>query len=89
VTALFACEQTRRDGMLLDAAAAPGSKTTQIAALMNNQGMLVANEYSSSRLKVLSANLQRCGVTNVGMTHFDAKVFGQWLPETFDAILLD
>ncbi len=56
---------------------------------MNNQGMLVANEFSSSRLKVLSANIQRCGVTNVGMTHFDAKVFGQWLPETFDAILLD
>ncbi|WP_265448803.1 NOL1/NOP2/sun family putative RNA methylase, partial [Aeromonas salmonicida] len=89
VTALFASDQVKRDGMLLDAAAAPGSKTTQIAALMNNQGMLVANEYSSSRLKVLSANIQRCGVTNVGMTHFDAKVFGQWLPETFDAILLD
>lgn len=89
VTALFASDQIKTDGMLLDAAAAPGSKTTQIAALMNNQGMLVANEYSSSRLKVLSANIQRCGVTNVGMTHFDAKVFGQWLPETFDAILLD
>ncbi|MGL5814676.1 MAG: 16S rRNA (cytosine(1407)-C(5))-methyltransferase RsmF [Aeromonas sp.] len=89
VTALFASDQVKRDGMLLDAAAAPGSKTTQIAALMDNQGMLVANEYSSSRLKVLSANIQRCGVTNVGMTHFDAKVFGQWLPETFDAILLD
>ncbi len=38
---------------------------------------------------MLSANIQRCGVTNVAMTHFDAKVFGQWLPETFDAILLD
>lgn len=89
VTALFASDKIKTDGVLLDAAAAPGSKTTQIAALMNNQGMLVANEYSSSRLKVLSANIQRCGVTNVGMTHFDAKVFGQWLPETFDAILLD
>ncbi len=32
---------------------------------MDNQGMLVANEFSSSRLKVLSANIQRCGVTNV------------------------
>ncbi|MGL5030332.1 MAG: 16S rRNA (cytosine(1407)-C(5))-methyltransferase RsmF [Aeromonas sp.] len=89
VMALFASDQIKSEGMLLDATAAPGSKTTQIAALMNNQGMLVANEFSSSRLKVLSANIQRCGVTNVGMTHFDAKVFGQWLPETFDAILLD
>ena len=43
VTALFASEQTRGDGMLLDAAAAPGSKTTQIAALMENRGMLIAN----------------------------------------------
>lgn len=89
VMALFGSDKIKPDGMLLDAAAAPGSKSTQIAALMNNQGMLVANEFSSSRLKVLSANLQRCGVTNVAMTHFDAKVFGQWLPETFDAILLD
>ncbi|MGK4472976.1 16S rRNA (cytosine(1407)-C(5))-methyltransferase RsmF [Aeromonas molluscorum] len=89
VTALFAAAGVKEAELLLDAAAAPGSKSTQISALMENRGMLVANEFSSSRVKVLAANVQRCGVSNIGLSHFDAKVFGQWLPETFDAILLD
>jgi 16S rRNA (cytosine1407-C5)-methyltransferase len=70
-------------------AAAPGSKTTQIAALMNNEGVLVANEFAASRVKVLHANIERCGVSNVAMSNYDARVFGGWLPEQFDAILLD
>ncbi|MEI8612024.1 16S rRNA (cytosine(1407)-C(5))-methyltransferase RsmF [Enterovibrio sp. Hal110] len=74
---------------VLDMAAAPGSKTTQIAAALNNQGVLVANEYSASRVKVLHANLLRCGVHNAALTNFDGRVFGGWLPESFDAILLD
>ncbi|MCG9755154.1 16S rRNA (cytosine(1407)-C(5))-methyltransferase RsmF [Shewanella insulae] len=74
---------------LLDMASAPGSKTTQLAAKMNNQGLLVANEYSSSRVKVLHANVQRMGASNLALTHFDARVFGEYLFETFDAILLD
>ena len=74
---------------VLDMAAAPGSKTTQIAAAMNNQGGLVANEFSASRVKVLCSNVQRCGVHNAALTHFDGHVFGGWLPETFDSVLLD
>ncbi|WP_431222628.1 16S rRNA (cytosine(1407)-C(5))-methyltransferase RsmF [Serratia sp. L9] len=87
VSALFAGRETPR--LVLDVAAAPGSKTTQIAALMNNQGGIVANEYSASRVKVLHANISRCGVKNVALTHFDGRVFGAALPESFDAILLD
>lgn len=75
--------------LVMDIAAAPGSKTTQIAALMNNQGGIVANEYSASRVKVLHANISRCGVSNAALTHFDGRVFGAALPETFDAVLLD
>lgn len=74
---------------VLDVAAAPGSKTTQIAAAMENHGILVANEYSASRIKSMHANLSRCGVRNAAITHFDGRVFGTWLPEQFDAILLD
>ena len=74
---------------VLDMASAPGSKTTQLAAIMENHGGLIANEYSASRLKVLAANLLRCGVSNSALTHFDAAIFGAALPNTFDAILLD
>lgn len=74
---------------IMDVAAAPGSKTTQIAACMGNRGVILANEYSASRVKVLHANISRCGVRNTALTHFDGRVFGAALPETFDAILLD
>ncbi len=87
VTALFA--HTESAEYVMDMAAAPGSKTTQIAARMHNQGMILANEYSASRVKVLHANISRCGVTHSALTHFDAAVFGPALPEQFDAILLD
>lgn len=74
---------------VLDLAAAPGSKTTQIATLMNNHGLLVANEFSSSRIKALHANLQRLGVSNTLISHFDGSVHGDYLENQFDAILLD
>ncbi|MCG9679006.1 16S rRNA (cytosine(1407)-C(5))-methyltransferase RsmF [Vibrio sp. Isolate24] len=74
---------------VLDMAAAPGSKTTQIAASMRNNGVLVANEFSASRVKVLHANIERCGVRNTALSNYDGRVFGGWLPEQFDAVLID
>lgn len=87
VAALFA--DGNSPARVMDVAAAPGSKTTQIAARMGNQGAILANEFSASRVKVLHANISRCGIHNVALTHFDGRVFGAALPETFDAILLD
>lgn len=87
VAALFADGEA--PARVMDVAAAPGSKTTQIAARMNNRGMLLANEFSASRVKVLHANISRCGIANTALTHFDGRVFGAALPECFDAILLD
>ncbi|MCL1037527.1 16S rRNA (cytosine(1407)-C(5))-methyltransferase RsmF [Shewanella submarina] len=86
-TALFDTEP--QYDRVLDTASAPGSKTTQIAALMENRGLLVANEYSSSRVKVLHANIARMGARNTAITHFDGRVFGEYQFETFDAVLLD
>jgi 16S rRNA (cytosine1407-C5)-methyltransferase len=88
VSALFH-QQSHDFSSILDMAAAPGSKTTQIASLMNNQGVLVANEFSATRVKVLHANIERCGVRNAALTNFDGAVFGSWLPEQFDAVLID
>ena len=87
VAALFAGEAVPK--RVMDVAAAPGSKTTQIAARMGNQGAILANEFSASRVKVLHANISRCGIANVALTHFDGRVFGAAVPESFDAILLD
>ncbi len=77
------------DCHVLDMAAAPGSKTSQIANAQSNTGVLVANEYSSSRLKSLSANMQRLGIANVALSHFDASIFGDYMETCFDHILLD
>ncbi len=87
VAALFADGNAPQ--RVMDVAAAPGSKTTQISARMNNEGAILANEFSASRVKVLHANISRCGISNVALTHFDGRVFGAAVPEMFDAILLD
>ena len=60
------------DEILLDCCAAPGSKTTQAAALMQNKGTIFANDLTISRIIILAANLERQGVTNTIMTRHDA-----------------
>ncbi len=78
--------EPKEDEIALDMAASPGSKTTQIAALMGNKGILIANDYTTERMKPLSINLQRCGVSNAIITLMQ----GQWFKEMlFDKILLD
>lgn len=77
---------------ILDLAASPGSKTTQIAAMMENKGTLVANEVSMGRIGILSTNMQRCSVTNTIVTHHTAQQLCKKLKELnygFDKILAD
>ena len=54
--------------IILDLCASPGSKTTQIAAKMKNTGTLIANDFKLGRIKILSSNLERCGVMNTMIT---------------------
>ena len=54
--------------VILDLCSAPGSKTTQIAARMENTGTIIANDYKLGRIKILASNLERCGVTNTIIT---------------------
>lgn len=74
---------------ILDIAAAPGSKTTQIAQHMENKGLLVANDINLKRIKALTGNLDRTGVINVVVTQKDGRAFGRILPEFFDRVLVD
>ena len=74
---------------VLDMAAAPGSKTTQIAALMQNRGKLFANDPSRSRFFKLKANLEAQGVQNAVLSQKPGEKFSRSHPEFFDLILLD
>ena len=80
--------EPKPDDIILDIAASPGSKTTQIAQYMQNKGILIANDYTYERMKPLSINLQRCGVTNAAITLME----GQWFKKSgieFDKVLVD
>lgn len=72
--------------VVLDMCAAPGSKTTQIAAMMQNKGVLIANDISGDRIKALGLNLNRAGVSNAIITHSAGRSFQQ---AGFDRILVD
>jgi 16S rRNA (cytosine1407-C5)-methyltransferase len=74
---------------VLDLCAAPGSKTTQIAALMQNHGMLVANEQDYRRIRALVYNVQRCGVSNAAVTMLDGVKIHLNTAQRFGRILLD
>ncbi len=74
---------------VLDMCAAPGSKTTQIAAYMNNTGSIVAADTSRERIYKLNANLSRMGVTNTKVVCADGRSLWKLYPEQFDYVLLD
>ncbi len=80
-----------QEGMkVLDITAAPGSKTTQIAALMNNTGTIVACEKHQIRHDKLVHNIRIQGATNIETHKVDAlKLMEELERESFDAILLD
>ena len=73
--------------VLLDMCAAPGAKTTQLAAMMNNEGMIMANESDSKRVNILSKNLYRCGIMNVIINNQSGDRIKTNF--SFDKILLD
>lgn len=83
------CLDVKKNDIVLDMAAAPGSKTTQLSCLMENQGMLVGNDPSLSRIKSLGGNVQRQGCANVGLTTLNGGEIGKFCPNVFDKILLD
>jgi len=74
---------------VLDLCAAPGSKSTQIAQLLDGLGVLVANDISFERVKALASNLQRFGVLNVIITLMDGRKFPRFARECFDKVLVD
>jgi len=71
---------------VLDLCAAPGSKASQISQMMNNTGVLVANDVSGMRIAALGINLQKLGVLNSIISQMNGARFKDM---EFDRILLD
>ena len=71
---------------ILDLCASPGSKTTQISQMMNNRGLVIANEPSLGRVAPLRSNCERLGVLNVAVTRYDGRNFPRG---PFDRVLVD
>ncbi|KAK1861123.1 hypothetical protein I4F81_003707 [Pyropia yezoensis] len=74
---------------VLEVAAAPGGKTTHVAAVMRNTGVLVTNDAKRERLKSLVANIHRLGVKNSVVSHYDGRSLPALYGPSFDRVLLD
>lgn len=75
--------------MVLDLCAAPGGKSTELAAKLNGTGLLVANDISNSRAKALLKNMEVFGVGNALVTSEPPNELTKRFPEFFDKILID
>jgi len=74
---------------VLDLCAAPGGKSTQLAAALRGEGLLVSNEIHPQRAKILSRNIERCAVSNaLVLNETPARLAGRF-PGWFHRILVD
>ena len=74
---------------VLDLCAAPGGKSTQLAAAMQGKGLLVCNEINAKRARILSSNIERLGVTNALVLNEHPAALAARFSAYFDRILVD
>lgn len=74
---------------ILDLCAAPGGKSTQIAAALRGRGLLWSNEVVGSRARVLLSNIERMGIRNAVVSSCASEVLCEKLSGFFDKVLVD
>ncbi|PID85677.1 MAG: SAM-dependent methyltransferase, partial [Chloroflexi bacterium] len=75
--------------LVLDLAAAPGGKATHLVTLMQDQGLLVANDVHRGRAKILAENLERWGARHVMVTNNQPEQLARTFGSIFDKVLVD
>lgn len=83
------CIDIDPDWKILDMCAAPGGKSTQLKNKLGENGLLVSNEYVSSRCRILTGNIERLGLHNTVTTCMDTKKLIRYFPGLFDLIMCD
>lgn len=78
--------ELKKAGTVLDACAAPGSKSTHIASVMDNRGLLISNDSDYNRVRALRFNLEKSGAMNCLVTNHNLLKFPGF---QFDVLLLD
>lgn len=79
----------QENDVVLDLCAAPGGKSIQAALLMNNRGLLISNDLSKERTRILSDNIIRLGINNTIVTNNDFSLIYKNYINFFDKIILD
>lgn len=74
---------------ILDICAAPGTKTSYISEITNNEAYVLANDIIGAKLSLINENINRLGLLNVDLTSFDASIYNEELEEKFDYVLVD
>ena len=83
------CLEIQPDWWILDLCAAPGGKSTQLAAKLRGQGILVSNEIHPQRARILSRNLERCAVANALVLNEHPARLAERFSGWFDRIMVD
>ena len=87
--AVAALSGTEPGERVLDLCAAPGGKSTQIACMLQGQGLLAANEIHPGRARILSQNIERMGIGNAIVTNESPESLAGVFPAFFDRIIVD
>jgi NOL1/NOP2/sun family putative RNA methylase len=74
---------------VMDIAAAPGSKTTEMSAMMQNSGLIISNDPSPTRVRGLIGNVDRAGCLNVVVCRMDGASLGRCVAGRCDRVLVD
>lgn len=81
--------QVKPGERVLDLCAAPGGKSTQLAAKLEGRGLLLCNEIHPARAKILSENVERMGIRNACVTNETPEKLCRVFSKYFDKILVD